>query len=184
MFIAKWAKPECRKTLVKRRHASPSATSAGTSAPSARTSRGCSKSPWPSGAPTVAPTAATSTYTATQAAIRTKVTGRRGKAKRLRELSALYLADGVADLDLGYVLQWATEHALKVGAVALLSRGPEALDVDVLAEHLLEDALEVFLHFTKPRGAEGRVSVQEAGDGELVLDLDDLGLSLHVLHRP
>src|SRR5215211_5402216 len=130
MFNAKWVKPECRKRLVKRRHASPSATSAGTSAPSARTSCGCSKSPLTNGAPTVGPAAATSTYTAAQAAIRPKVMGRREKAKRLRELAALYLADGVADLDLGYVLQRAAEHALKVRTVAL-SGGPEALDLDV-----------------------------------------------------
>src|SRR5215211_8964747 len=115
MFNAKWAKPEC------------------------------SKSPLPNGVPTVGPAAATSTYTAAQAAIRPKVMGRREKAKRLRELAALYLADGVADLDLGYVLQRAAEHALKVRTVAL-SGGPEALDLDVLAEHLLEDALEVLLH--------------------------------------
>src|SRR5215204_1224330 len=183
MFIAKWAKPECRKRLVRRRHASPSATSAGTSAPSASTSCGCSKSPLPNGAPTVGPAAATSTYTATQVAIRPKVTGRREKAKRLRELAALYLADGVADLDLGYVLQRAAEHALKVGAVAL-SGGSEALDLDVLAEHLLEDALEVLLHLAESCGAKGRVSVEDAGDGELVLNLGDLGLGLHVLHHP
>src|SRR5215216_4180516 len=155
MFNAKWVKPECRKRLVKRRHASPSATSAGTSAPSARTSCGCSKSPLTNGAPTVGSAAATSTYTAAQATIRPKVMGRREKAKRLRELAALYLADGVADLDLGYVLQRAAEHALKV-----------------------------LLHLAEPRGAKGRVSVEDAGDGELVLNLGDLGLGLHVLHRP
>src|SRR5919107_2316285 len=182
MFNAKWVKPECRKRLVKRRHASPSATSAGTSAPSARTSCGCSKSPLTNGAPTVRPAAATSTYTAAQAAIRPKVMGRREKAKRLRELAALYLADGVADLDLGYVLQRAAEHALKVGTVAL-SSAPEALDLDVLAEHLLEDALEVLLHLAKPSGAKGRVGVEDAGDGEPVFYLGNLGIGLHDLCR-
>src|SRR5215203_409159 len=183
MFNAKWVKPECRKRLVKRRHASPSATSAGTSAPSARTACGCSKSPLTNGAPTVGPAAATSTYTAAQTAIRPKVMGRREKAKRLRELVALYLADGVADLDLGYVLQRAAEHALKVRTVAL-SGGAEALDLNVLAEHLLEDALEVLLHLAEPRGAERRVDVEDASDGEIILDLSDLSLRFHVLHRP
>jgi hypothetical protein len=78
-----------------------------------------------------------------------------------------------------------------------LTRGPgvagalrvhaEAADLDAVAEHLPEDALEVLLHLAETRDAGGaaerRGGIEEAGDGEPLLDLRDLGLGLHILDR-
>src|SRR5215210_8925073 len=101
--------------------------------------------------PTEAATAATPKYTRTHAAMRPKVTGRRETFKRGLPDPALaallYLADGVADLDLGDVLQRAAEHGLEVRTVARSLRvHAEAADLDAVTEHLPEDALEVLLH--------------------------------------
>src|SRR5215217_1308936 len=88
MFTARCAKPECKNMLVRRRQASPSATSAGTSAPRIKTSRGCCSSPASNGTPALlTPTAATSTYTATQTLMRPNVTGRREIKGRLVDAS-------------------------------------------------------------------------------------------------
>src|SRR5215210_1616940 len=138
--------------------------------------------------PTEAATAATPKYTRTHAALRLKVTGRRETFKRgwldPALAALLYLADGVADLDLGNVLQRAAEHRLEIRAVAgALRVHAEAADLDAVAEHLPEDALEVLLHLADARDAERGGGVEEAGDGEPLLDLRDLGLGLHALDR-
>src|SRR3954452_19279658 len=100
-------------------------------------------------------------------------------------LAVLYLADSITDLDLGYVFQRAAEEAFEVGSVTrALPGGPEPLDLDVLAEHLLEHALNVLLQVPEARpadGAEWRVGIEDSGDGQLLLDLGDLRLRLYVL---
>src|ERR687885_681752 len=103
MFIARCAKPECRKVLVTRRHTSPSATRAGTSASRVTTLPGCCTRPTLNGVPSSIPTAATTRYTRTQAVMRPKGIGRREKAKvrrRARDpaLAAFDLANRVPDL--------------------------------------------------------------------------------------
>jgi hypothetical protein len=55
------------------------------------------------------------------------------------------------------------------------------LNVNVVAEHLAEDALQVLLHLTHVHGPERRSRALQAGDGEPVLDLGHLGLCLDVL---
>src|SRR5215208_8083544 len=100
--------------------------------------------------------------------------------KTNRSLAAWDLAHGVTDLDLGEVLQGAAEHGLEVLVVALGCA--EAADLDVVAEHLAEHALQIFLHLPDVHGPERRLlHVLDAGHGESFLDLRDLGLRLHVL---
>src|ERR687884_258124 len=116
MFIARCAKPECRKVLVMRRHTSPSATSAGTSAPRVTTLPGCCTSPTLNGVPSSIPTAATTRYTTTQAVMRPKVIGRREKAKVRRwardpVLATFDFANRITDLHLSYVFEGTTDHA-------------------------------------------------------------------------
>src|SRR5215212_5413238 len=190
MFIARCAKPECRKVLVMRRHASPSATSAGTSAPRVTTFPGCCTRATLNGVPSSTPTAATARYTRAQAVMRPKVIGRREKVKvwrRARDpvLAAFDLADGVANLDLGYVFKGAAEHTFEIRIIVGAVPGAKAPNLNVLAEHLPQHALEILLKLTETRkicGPRGRAGIEDAGDGELLLDLGDLGLGLHILY--
>ncbi len=55
----------------------------------------------------------------------------------------------------------------------------------VVAEHLTEDALELFLHIAHPRRPERHLLIGlEAGYGETVFHLRHLGLRLHVFDGP
>src|SRR5215212_1954298 len=132
MFTARCEKPECKNMLVRRRQASPSATSAGTSAPRIKTSRGCCSTPATNGTPALlTPTAATSTYTATQTLMRPNVTGRREIKGRLVDASGAGSHGRGRRLEPWWgVLQGPPEHALEVGAVpAPPVSSPETLKV-------------------------------------------------------
>src|SRR5215210_852262 len=117
--------------------------------------------------------------------MRPNVTGRRDSSFNAGagfwSLAAFDLAHGVPDLHLRKVLQGPAKHRLEVGIVA--RGGAEAADLDVIAEHLPEHTLQVLLHLPDVHGPERRfMRVLEAGYGEPVLDLRNLGLRLYVLY--